>query len=182
MKRLPGPPFADVSNALEAAGLWDDLDLDERNRKKADVAAGGWPLDSGAEGSNWWFADGEELAEGGIEEWLRSMADALQAEGVVLFVSTVHAPASSVGYTVEVNGTPIEIYSSEGFTATAWEDATLRPLAEVNRLLADAQSLKRIGVLYAGGNEGIAHLQPAQVWDVLRAMPVWGASGRPAVP
>lgn len=62
------------------------------------------------------------------------------------------------------------------------EDATLRPLAVLNRLLTESGSQRRFGVLYAGGNEGIAHLQPEAVWHVLRSIPAWGSKNRPTVP
>lgn len=174
-----GPPFDEVADALDAAGLWEHLSQEDRSRRKADVGAGGWPLD---DLPNWWFADGEDLAEGGVEDWLRTMADALQTESVTLVVETLHGPDDASGYAVRINGAPVEIYPRGGATATSWEDATLRPLATVNKLLAEARSRKRFGVLYAGGNEGIAHLQPAEVWEVLQTKPAWGTKARPTVP
>ena len=40
----------------------------------------------------------------------------------------------------------------------AWETATVRPLAVINDLLAEAGAIPRLFTLYTGGNEGIAWL------------------------
>ena len=63
------------------------------------------------------------------------------------------------GYVVAVNGRRCVVWESHDWAArVAWERATVRPLAVLNDLLAEAGVVPRLFTLYAGGNEGIAWL------------------------
>lgn len=156
-------PFGELIAALEGAGLWSGIAEDH---KRACIQA----LDSGDDVS-WaagggWRADGEDLAEGQVGEWLGRMAVPLLDCGVELRVATVCGPwdEGSAGYSVSVNGTVLNLYTfspdQPGLPATEdpWMDCTVEPAAEVNRLLAAAGSTRRVAVFWPGGNDGFCVL------------------------
>uniref|UniRef100_UPI003564660B hypothetical protein n=1 Tax=Nocardioides sp. TaxID=35761 RepID=UPI003564660B len=153
--------------ALAEAGLWRDLD-------EADQAAVIDELRVG-EDSTWaaggaWSADGEELADGAVEPWLKAMTAPLARCGVALEVQTITGPydEDSEGYVVSVNGATLALYDFEpdepGLPTSEdpWTDCTLEPAAEVNRLLAEADSDRRLAVFWPGSNDGFAVLGPEQ--------------------
>ena len=158
-------------DALAAAGLWKDLD-DDQSAIVEQLAAG--------ENVTWarggaWLADGEDLAEGEIEDLLMAMANPLRECGVLLEVETVVGPheAEADRYEVAINGVSYVLYEfdpEEPGTPTSedpWMDCTIEPAAAVNALLADAGSDRRIAVFWPGGNDGLAVLGPE---DVLTAV------------
>jgi ribonuclease I len=49
-----------------------------------------------------WFADGEELAEGGIKEWLADLRPYLEAQGVRL--ASVEDVEAGEAYRLSING------------------------------------------------------------------------------
>lgn len=117
------------------------------------------------------FADGEDLAEGGVEPFLRGLARALDALEVHVHTKTVSEPATGT-YAVSINGEDVLLWDRSSSTvATEVEDrfaATVRPLAVVNRLLAQAGAVERFFTLYAGGHGGIVLLiDPAVVAELV---------------
>ncbi len=121
-----------------------------------------------------WNADGEDLAEGEVEDLLRGMAEPLRACGVAQEVATASSPYDdgSPGYTVAVNGTSLLLHRFDPadprlpLARDPRLDCTVVPAAEVNRLLRAAGSERRLGLFRPGGNDGFCVLGPA---DVLRA-------------
>jgi hypothetical protein len=155
--------FQDLLRALDDAGLWSDVGERQKHMLIQALEAG--------EDVTWtaggaWRADGEDLADGDVEAWLGSMAPALADCGVDLGVATLAGPhdAGSAGYSVSVNETVLGLYSfaddEPGLPATEdpWMDCTVRPAAEVNRLLAVAGSKRRVAVFWPGGNDGFSVL------------------------
>jgi hypothetical protein len=158
-------------DALAVAGLWKDLD-DDQSAIVEQLAAG--------ETVTWerggaWQADGEDLAEGEVEDLLMTMAAPLRQCGVVLEVETVVGPneADADRYEIAINGESHVLYEfdpEEPGTPTSedpWMDCTIEPAAAVNALLADAGSDRRLAAFWPGGNDGFVVLGPE---DVLTAV------------
>ncbi|MFF3920646.1 hypothetical protein ACFYZB_46130 [Streptomyces sp. NPDC001852] len=159
-----------MAEALNRYGLWDHLSSVElRESAMTEVATGCYPLhfDLLFEQIEF-FADGEELAEGGVERFLRALAPALVRYGVVLEVETV---PDVDDYIVSINGIRCMVLRPEDWEGgDPWALSTVRPLAVVNQLLAAAgRSALRAHTLYAGGNEGLVFLMDPRAAEALRA-------------
>src|SRR5690242_21541876 len=64
-----------LAEQLDRHGLWDHLDAGERAWARHDVATGCYPFDFERLFEHvTFFADGESLAEGGVERFLASLA------------------------------------------------------------------------------------------------------------
>lgn len=154
------PNAEELAEGLVAAGLWDELAPEQRSVAVAAVRSGVYPFNA-AEIPALYDADGEDLAEGEVEEFLATLAPAMQAAGVELTVSTAE-PLNDEddSYTVMINGARCQI--AESRSDVSWLDATVKPLAQLNVLLAGAGSPLRWHTLQAGGNDGWALLiQPS---------------------
>ncbi|MER6074227.1 hypothetical protein ABT187_36440 [Streptomyces sp. NPDC001817] len=158
-----------MAEALNRYGLWDHLSTELRESAMTEVATGCYPLhfDLLFEQIEF-FADGEELAEGGVERFLRALAPALVRYGVVLEVETV---PDLDDYIVSINGIRCMVLRPEDWEgADPWALSTVRPLAVVNQLLAAAgRSALRAHTLYAGGNEGLVFLMNPRAAEAMRA-------------
>lgn len=166
--------FERLLHALEKAGLWRDVSHNQASAHLARLRSG--------QGATWpsggaWGADGEDLADGDVEDWLRGMTAPLSDCGVQLAVTTCSSPHDDRldSYTVKVNGETLHLYSVDPadpalpLTYDPWLDCTIKPAAEVNRLLLAAGSDCRIAVFWPGGNDGFSVLGPE---SVLRAATV----------
>jgi len=143
--------------------MWDHLPDAEAEAAQRWVAEGKYPLVSFGEepGLRWFFVDGEEMAEGGVERVLRRLAPGLRTRGIELQVETVDRPVGvqDGDYVVEINGRRCVVWRPEDWsTGRAWVVSTVRPLAVVNDLLAESGVTSRLFTLTAGANEGIAWL------------------------
>ncbi|MEU4426183.1 hypothetical protein AB0F81_36650 [Actinoplanes sp. NPDC024001] len=160
--------FEELLHALDRAGLWSEIP----KAGKRDVVAA---LTSGKE-VTWraggvWNVDGEDMADGDVEQWLTSMADPLRDCGVDLRVDSVIRPhdPESTGYAISVNGQRLDLYSFvEGEphlpdVEDAWTDCSVRPAARVNSLLATAGSSRRVALFWPGWNFGTAVLGEERV-------------------
>lgn len=109
--------FDHLIAALEAAGLWRDIAEDQ---KRASIQALGSGEDVTWAAGGAWRADGEDLADGEVEAWLRRMAMPLNDCGLELRVATVSGPydQGSAGYSVSVNE---PCSASTPSAETSWE-------------------------------------------------------------
>jgi hypothetical protein len=131
-----------------------------------------------------WRADGEDLAEGDVEDWLCGMTEPLSDCGVQLVVTTCSSPFDDRldSYAVKVNGETLSLYAVDPadprrpLCFDPWLECTIGPAAEVNRLLLAAGSDCRIAVFWPGSNDGFSVLGPE---SVLReaAVPVQAVGG-----
>ena len=163
-----------MAEALDRFGLWDHLPVELRKSAVAEVATGCYPLDFDLLYEQVEFdADGENLAEGGVERFLASLAPALVRHGVTLRVEPVEFSAPDVGdYVVSINGIRCVVWWGEEWQGDhdMWTLATTRPLVIVNQLLEDAAaSPVRAHTLYAGGNEGIVLLLDPDAAEAMSA-------------
>lgn len=136
-------------------------------------------------------ADGEDLAEEFVEEWLACMAPALEHYGLPLTVETVESSrlserhADEGDYILMINGIRCQIWEGAEWDYDAeppwdpWLVATLRPLAVINTLLATSGSTVRAHVMNAGGNDGVAILIDPKVVEAMRHS---GDYPEPAIP
>lgn len=135
-----------------------------------------------------WPADGEDLAEGTVETFLKSIRPALAKRGVRLRVKTIDSShqTDTPGYSIEVNGKLIDLYRvnpaepSLPLSEDPWLDCTVLPLRRVNELLAEVGSDDRMVIFEPGGNDGFAILASPAVLESLLAAPA--PKERPVVP
>lgn len=170
-----------LAEAIDRAGLWEHLPAEARAKEVSEVASGRYPLSLEAlDGHVVFDADGENLAEGGVEQFLAELAPALARHEVMLEVGPVDwgpddGHELSGNYVLPINGIRCVILERQDWErqnwerGTPWELATTRPLAVVNQLLAAAGSPVRAHTLYAGGNEGLVFLMSPQVAQAMRA-------------
>ena len=97
------------------------------------------------------YADAEDLAEGGIAQFLRSIEPFLKRQGVDGL--EIEEQLSETGYTVIIGSTPYPIYTQEEMeTEDGWWLATVRTFELVNELLVLAGSEERFYAV-GGGND-----------------------------
>ena len=161
-----------IARELVTLGLWRGLSDADREANVADVERGVHPWATNMSTSVQFPADGEALAEGGVEEFVASLNQALRAFGVEAVASTVKA-ASTGEYVVAIDDEVIHLYDATSWTSEVeseqpWYSATMKPLAVLNRRLAAAGVKERFFVLYPGGNEGVALLIDPQIVDLLQ--------------
>jgi hypothetical protein len=157
--------WKELARLLGDLGVWDGLPRETAAAQAKAVAKSQYPLNLDVFDAVTFLADGEDLAEGDVEQLLREMAPALQRHGVLLTVKALELPDSIADrYVIEINGRRCLVWEPDDWEGyRAWYYATVRPLAVVNDLLADAGATVRVFTLYTGGNEGIALLLDPQV-------------------
>jgi hypothetical protein len=176
-----------LARELAEAGLWDHAPPEVRAAEQARIAEGGDPLASDVVNEIFFNADGEDLAEGGVERFLAKLARALRKHGLKLQVRSVQDPYRAgdpdPDYVVEINGIRCTIWRQEEWEGLPpWEEATVRPLAVVNVLLEQAHSSVRVFTLYAGGNDGFALLLDPRVPAAMHASGLFPDHEVPSLP
>jgi hypothetical protein len=166
--------WVDLAQTLRDLGLWQHLTDGEATAAQRQVAAQGYPFATFGDepGDMWFFVDGEAMAEGQVRRELMEMAPSLRTLGVDLLIETVSIPvgAEDGDYVVAINGRRCLVLTPEDWTAKrAWMVATIRPLAVVNDLLAEAGATPRLFTLSPGGNESIAWLLDPRVVAAIAA-------------
>ncbi|GIE79614.1 hypothetical protein Aph02nite_55640 [Actinoplanes philippinensis] len=162
-----------LGRELRKLGMWRHLPAERAAEAEALVAEGGYPLrlSDGAQGVNWFFVDGEEMAEAGVPRELRDLMPALEAHGVAFHVDELAYPAGGVedgDYVVSINGRRCVVWTAEDWrTDQAWTVAVVRPLAVLNDLLAEARATPRLFTLYAGMNDGVVWLLDPRIVDAV---------------
>jgi hypothetical protein len=153
---------AELARTLRSLGMWEHKSVDEAAAEERKVAEGKSPSVFVDEepGLRWFFVDGEEMAEGSVDRQLRGIAPGLRTYGIELQIETVNRPArvDDGDYIVAINSRRCVVWRPEDWAGHPWRVSTLRPLAVVNELLAEAGATPRIFVLCPGCNEGIAWL------------------------
>jgi hypothetical protein len=167
--------WEDLAAQLDDLGLWRDLSEQRRRENIAAVSAGTHPWSTEMAETVWFPADGEALAESGVEEYLEELAPTLALHGVTLNVSTLRDSLEE-GYAVLINSIEAEIHRGEVSFAEpeteedfAWYSATVQPLAVLNHLLKEAGAIVRFHTLYTGGNDGCALLIDPAIPTAMRA-------------
>jgi len=154
-----------LAQALDETGLWRAAEPAERQAQLAAIVEGAYPLHLPVFDDVCFPADGEALAEGGIEALLKAMSPALAEHGLRLKVR-------------RHDGNVLINDWSCGECPTAFT-ATVRPLSVVNSLLAQVGAAIRVYTLYTGGSQGLAYLVDPRV---VRAMRLSGLYDRRELP
>jgi len=118
-------------------------------------------------------ADGEALAEGGVEQFVASLAPALQVLGVTVSATTLSSGDNGT-YVVAIDGVVVRLYDASSWESKVeselpWYASTMKPLAVVNGLLKAAGAKERCFVLYPGGNEGVVLLIDPRIVAAVQA-------------
>jgi hypothetical protein len=143
-----------LAQELDETGLWRASEPAERSAQLRAIRDGAYPLHLAVFDDVCFPADGEALADGGIEALLEAMGPALAERGLRLKLR-------------RQNGTVFVNDLSCGPCPTALE-ATVRPLAVVNELLAQVGAVHRVFTLYTGGSQGLAYLMDPRVERAMR--------------
>ncbi len=152
---------------LRELGLWRDLSDDIVQANVDAVAAGGHPWSTEMAETVQFMADGEELAEGGVEEFLEQVAPVMATHGVTLEFET-RCDSPEEGYVIDINGVPVEMWGPNAWeNDSTWTTATVRPLERLNALLHEVGSELRFHSLYTGANDGIAMLIDPEIVRLL---------------
>lgn len=194
---LPEPhdDFADVVKAIQQFGgeQYDLPSVGPSSEALAGWDAVGW-LDAYAPFDRIMFtADGEDLAEELVEEWLACLAPALEHYGLPLTVETIDSSSLSErrtdegDYVLMINGVRCQIWEGAEWDYDAeppwdpWLVATLRPLVVINALLAASCSTVRAHVMNAGGNDAVVILIDPNVVEAMRHSGEYPESAIPVI-
>lgn len=179
-----GRRWARLAKTLATLGLWRDLPQGAAAEQQREIARGGYPFTSTAFDEVAFQADGEHLAEGGVEELLELMAPALRRHGVELHVAAISlATSADDDYVLVINGRRCLILRADDWRyGSPWYEATVRPLAVINELLADVDATVRVFTLHAGGNEGLAVLVEPRIVEAVRHSGLIGIRDLPTLP
>jgi hypothetical protein len=179
--------WVELARTLRELGLWRHLPEPEAAEAERAVADGGYPFTSheGDQDVRRFFVDGETMAEGGVVRVLTDMAPALRTHGVELQLENVNRPLvddTEGEYVVAINGHRCVVWTPADWAAQrAWETATVRPLAVINDLLAEAGATVRLFTLLAGTDDAIAWLLDPRVVAAVADSGLVRESGVPAL-
>jgi hypothetical protein len=165
-RRRSSPDDLELANALEARSFFRYLEPEEAASAKAAVAKDGidaiWHVETGR---HFWGGDAEDLAEGGVAEWLDALR--LMLDRLGLRLEDVEQDFGEDLYVVRVGGREYTIYDLAGADAAAAEDGALlwelswtRALGLLNDLLVRVESRERA---YAVSEWSIWFLTPELV-------------------
>jgi hypothetical protein len=176
-----------LAHELAIAGLWAHLPSDAQQAAWRAVVAGGYPFDLDAlDGFVMFLMDGEDLAEGGVEDFLMTMRAGLERHGISLDIDrnpSLDTPAEEDSYVIGINGIKCVILMEEKFDSDySWYLASVRPLIVVNKILDQSGSAVRMFTLNAGGNDGFALLVSPMVPAAMRESGLFGDRDIPVYP
>src|SRR5260221_11680672 len=171
---------------LAEAGLWAHLPPDIRDAEQRAVAAGGFPLYTEHLRGTMFDLDGEDLAEGGVEEFLQTISPELERHGLPLETDINPGnvdPADEASYLIGINGVICVILTEEEDDSPySWYLAAVRPLMVVNDLLGRAGSAVRMFTLSVGENDGSALLLDPRIPAAMRESGLFEDRDIPAYP
>ena len=176
-----------LARELAEAGLWAHLSPDIRDAGQLAVAAGRFPFSFEHLGETVMFSmDGENLAEGGVEEFLQTISPELERHGLPLETDINPGnvdPADEASYLIGINGVICVILTEEEDDSPySWYLAAVRPLMVVNDLLGRAGSAVRMFTLSVGENDGSALLLDPRIPAAMRESGLFEDRDIPAYP
>ncbi|HYZ75981.1 MAG TPA: hypothetical protein VE596_01285 [Gaiellaceae bacterium] len=171
-RRRPSAEEVRLANELDARGFFRYLDPEDAEKAKTAVAKDGIEAIWRVETARFVLAaDPEDLAEGGIADWLEELRPALDRMGVRIS-EDVEQEIDESRYVVYTGGRDYAIYDLAGADAAAAEDRAFlwglswsRGFALLNDLLEQAGSEERA---YAGSDAGVWFLTP-ELYEALVA-------------
>jgi hypothetical protein len=182
---------AELARELRELGLWQGFSAEDAAAGERAVAEGAHPLGGKATldeepGTRFFEVDGEEMAEGGVARTLQiDLVPALREHGVDLSFELVNYPGSveSGDYVIAINGRRCVVWTPRDWAAgSPWRVSTVRPLAVINDLLAEAGVVPRLHTLHAGSNQGEAWLLDPRIVAAIAGSGVIKDESVPALP
>jgi hypothetical protein len=155
-------PFA---TKIEQLGYFKGLPADKAQALKQEFERKGW-LGIFGDSHRLFMADAEDLAEGGVGQFLREVAPFLAAQGVKL--PTIEEDTSEDGYVVRVGGVAHQMYDAADLERDSsgeeggliWGLSAVRGLRIVDQLLAAAGSAERAYAINGGNDLFVLFLTP----------------------
>jgi hypothetical protein len=183
------PRSAQLAKTLRELGFWQHLSAEDAAAGEQAVIQGTHPLGGLATldeepGLRFFYVDGETMAEGGVDRVLAELAPALRPYGVEPHVELVNYPDSveSGDYVVKINGRTCVVWTPRDWVANSpWAVSTVRPLAVLNDLLAEAGAVPRFYTLQTGGNDGVAWLLEPRIVAAITESGLFGENDTPAL-
>jgi hypothetical protein len=153
-------------NQLEALGYFNGLSPEKARSLKQDFQQKGWD-GIFSDSHRLFMSDAENLAEGGIGEFIREIEPFLAAQGVHL--PEIEDEVSEKGYVVQVDGVAHKIYDEAEFKRDCsgeqpglmWGLSSVRGFGIVNELLDAAGSQERVYAVNGGNDLFAFFLSPA---------------------
>jgi hypothetical protein len=127
-----------------------------------------FPYDLGRQ----FFADAEDLAEGGVANFLNEIGPFLRRQGVQFGEASDQMDEEGDGYWVTVNGQRYRMATAEELDLPPWEIVTANCFSLVDELLIKASSDERVYCLYFGGNEQSAVFLTPQLEEIIQRWPM----------
>ncbi len=160
---------------LEELGYFRGLAADKAQALKQAFEQKGW-LALFSESHRLFMADAEDLAEGGVGQFLQEVSPFLTAHGVTL--PEIEDDLSEKGYVVRVDDVPHAMYnatelewdSSGDEPGLTWGLATVRGFRIADELLAAAGSAERAYAIN-GGNDLFAIFLTPELYQVIMEHP-----------
>jgi hypothetical protein len=167
-KRRPDdklPAWNRLLTQLEAAGFYRYAPQDAISEAKTRALETGYLFDESTRRVYW--ADAEDLAEGGVLEFIDTVEPFLVHQGAKI-LSKDQDFVIGGAYSVRINGKWYPIYSAdECEKADIWTLSSQRTYRMINDLLAGTKSDERVYLLY-GGNDALAVFLTEQIYKILR--------------
>ena len=192
-KKIATEPVSNTSSRevlardLAAAGLWDHLPARAQEAAQSRITSGEYPLccddiDEQVEFS----ADGEDLAEGRVQDFLKEITPGLARWGLDLRVQVISDPyeaGAEIDYVLDINDVRCTVWTcAEIEPRDLWYQATIRPVKVINRLLADIGADARVFTMYVGGNDGMAFILNPRVPAAMKACGLFKDRDVPSTP
>jgi len=169
-KSPPDPGIEALIAELEAADYFKYADPQKVPCLKDEMRSHSYPFpfDLGRQ----YFADAEDLAEGGVAEFLSEIGSFLRRQGVQFGEASDEMDEEGEGYWVTVDGQRHRMASAEELQLPPWEIVTVNCFSLVDKLLTKAGSDERVNCLYFGGNEQIAVLLTTRLVEIIQRWPM----------
>jgi hypothetical protein len=158
---------------LEGLGYFKGLTGEKAQNLKRDFESNGW-LAIFSDSHRLFMADAEDLAEGGIGQFIQNVEPFLATQGVKL--PAIEDDISPDGYTVIVDGVAHEIYDAEELERDSskdqggliWGLSMARGFSIIDRLLASAGSKERPYAVNGGNDLFVLFLTPELHRTIMR--------------
>lgn len=171
---------------LEELGYLNYIDPGNKSKIKKELGEKSWPFM--VEGTKrFYFADAEDLTEGGVDEFLEKLRPFLRSQGIKL--DKIEGLWGEDNYHIRINGKKYLIWSEEEYReenqkkklALTWALSTVRTFSIVNELLESVGSTER---LYAtgGGNDLNAVILTRELKDAIIQDPDIHIEDKPYIP
>jgi hypothetical protein len=163
-------------NALDRAGYFAGLPADQAAKLKSHLVEEGWAGIFHDDSFRFFHADAEDLAEGGVGEFIRKLESFLTRQGVTAL--EIEDEVNDKNYSVHVNGVSHLIYDEAEYDRDSngeqpgliWGLAMARGFRIVDGLLERSGSSER---LYAvnGGNDLVGMFLTPEMHRIILAQP-----------